>query len=760
MKSVVVLFSCLLLSACYNKPQTTQTETFIVTDYGLYDALSEAKYCEESIDWSDKNTLDDTQCTQAFAAQELQAYLRKITAPQSGFNVTKFNAFQPDKKILSGNKIIIANIRHIDAYRDYALHKHIKGITLKPQGYLIKSYKEAGNTHLLILGADRVGTLYGVYGYLESLGIRWYGLGDENEELPKAQDFVIREINLVDHPAFITRGFWAKDDRGHTDFFNWMARNRINLWSYAQPERAALKKRGINFLTGGHQIQQRFLDPQSVYPYKHILYKRHEPKTHELESHEHKAHDPYPHSSLYKGDANNDGVLSYYEAHPEWFGLINGRRSSDNRNKYGTNFCSSNKHAVKELTDNFINDLVEGKWSQADMVNFWPRDVGKWCECDQCQLLGSATDRLLKLQHQVRQGINKATVEGRLNRNVILTAPAYLETRDPPSRALPENFDYKNNIMTFFPIERCYAHALNDETCTNINHHHVTDMQSWLSGDDRFYKGTLFLGEYYNISLLASLPMIFTKVMSEDLPFYYQSGIRHMHYMHAETINWGTMLLTNYQFSKMLWNPEVDVNALMTELYERFYGANAAQLMQRFYQNLELAMSSMKTIRWAGKSLADSYSLDDRLKKDKVNLFTTQHLKYKATTSSENDGRDILQIVEDIKQARKHLDKAKMLVKDKKYLKRIQEVEKRFAYGEAIIHFYDHLIKIHIAHHASDHKLAKREFQKTALLVEKLKSMTDVIQVVGGTLKAGDGFTATFNKETFERYKNIYHDNK
>lgn len=743
MKSVVLLSTCLLLSACYAKPQQ---DPYIVTDYGLYAELSAAEHCEKSIDWSDKNTQDDSQCTQAFAALELQSYLRKITSPRIGVNSAQFKVFHPDKKIFRGNKIILANIKHLDAYRDYKLDEHIKGVSLKPQGFLIKSYKSDGNTNLLILGADRVGTLYGVYEFLESLGVRWYGLGEENEELPEQQAFVMPNINITQQPAFVTRGFWAKDDRGHTDFFNWMARNRINLWSYAQPERGALKKRGINFLTGGHQIQQRFIDPHSVYPYKHDLF----------EGHDHKHHDPYPQSSLYKGDINNDGVLSYSEAHPEWYGLINGKRNFDNRNKYGTNFCSSNDFAVKELTDNFIIDLIDGKWSQADMVNFWPRDVGQWCECDLCQALGTPTDRILKLQHQVRQGIDKARAEGRLNRDVILTAPAYLETRVPPSRALPKGFDYKHNIMTFFPIERCYAHALNDKSCTEINHHHFTDMNHWMSGEDRFYKGTLFLGEYYNISLLASLPMVFSKVMSEDLPFYYQAGIRHMHYMHAETINWGTMLLTNYQFSKMLWNPSVDVNALMFELYEKFYGEKSAQAMQSFYYHLELAMSSMKTIRWAGKSLSESYSLDDRLKKDKAELFTTQHLQYAATSSEENDGRDILQMVADIKQAREFLNKAKSLVDGNKYRLRIQEVEKRFAYGETIIDFYNHLLKMHIAHHAGEFKSAKLAFDKTALLVDKLKAMTDVIQVVGGTLKAGDGFTATFNKETFERYKKLY----
>ena len=49
--------------------------------------------------------------------------------------------------------------------------------------------------------------------------------------------------------------------------------------------------------------------------------------------------------------------------------------------------------------------------------------------------------------------IKKARNENHLKRNVQLSSLAYLETIAPPSRPLPDDFDYNNFSITFFPID-------------------------------------------------------------------------------------------------------------------------------------------------------------------------------------------------------------------------------------------------------------------------------------------------------------------
>ena len=111
----------------------------------------------------------------------------------------------------------------------------------------------------------------------------------------------------------------------------------------------------------------------------------------------------------FQGDADDDGRLSYFEAHPEWYPLVNGRRVPGIRDeRFGTNFCTSNPHATAEFVKNFVQALVDGPLSHADIVRFWTLDAGKWCECEACQAQGTPTDRYLLLVHRFCREIDKA----------------------------------------------------------------------------------------------------------------------------------------------------------------------------------------------------------------------------------------------------------------------------------------------------------------------------------------------------------------
>ena len=90
--------------------------------------------------------------------------------------------------------------------------------------------------------------------------------------------------------------------------------------------------------------------------------------------------DPYDNCVRYynpdQGDADGDGKLSYFEAHPEWYGLRNGKRSDKADVSPGDNYCTSNMDANKELAKNLVRNLIEGSWKTVDIVNFWMLDNG------------------------------------------------------------------------------------------------------------------------------------------------------------------------------------------------------------------------------------------------------------------------------------------------------------------------------------------------------------------------------------------------
>ena len=74
------------------------------------------------------------------------------------------------------------------------------------------------------------------------------------------------------------------------------------------------------------------------------------------------------------------------------------------------------------------------------------------------------------------------------------------------------------------------------------------------------------IGEYYNVSRYKCLPICFMHTMAHDIPYYYQAGARHFHYMHVTTGHWGNKSLTNYQMARQLWDVDTDCEALWKDI--------------------------------------------------------------------------------------------------------------------------------------------------------------------------------------------------
>jgi len=423
----------------------------------------------------------------------------------------------------------------------------------------------------------------------------------------------------------------------------------------------------------------------------------------------------------------------------------------------GDNICTSNAGAKKELAKNFINCLIDGEWKNADLVNLWMLDEGNWCECEACKQIGNFTDRLFDLQNVVLNMIREARKQGRLKRDVEIVSLAYHETLAPPTHPLPEGFDYKNFALTFFPIERCYVHTLADPTCTEINGPILRDYNSWTQGEGRFYKGSLFIGEYYNVSYFQTLPLLFTRMMKTDIPWYYKTGARHFHYMHTPTRLWGTWTLNQHLLSRLLWNVNINADSVVDTYFKKYY-PTTTELTREFYHHLELATANFKPFKqYAGTA---KYSIRRQLKElpknENAEIFSLDHLHYEPFHPALNDGLDVVEMLDEFQQARKYLDQAMFICNDSLEQQRLLEDERRFAYGEDMMEFHYHIIRTALFHQHHKTELARHEFQSVVSYADKLKGITDLIQVssVGSAIK--NGYEATYLTMVYDYFNQIY----
>ncbi len=702
----------------------------IVVNVGDYPSAQKAAVDEGNVGWDDGKDADDIICTECFAAVELQHYLRKMTGDAGRFGIV-----DDDKLPSDGALILLGNPKTNKAVAGATLKIGLTDATfaaLGKEGYLIKTGALNTGRQLMVIGGNRrIGTLYGVYGLLDRLGVRWFAPTELGEEVPKQKIDDLPQMNVTDKPMFFTRGFHAWEYRGNPDFFDWMVRNRMNYWCVENKDRPGLKKRGIQMNCGNHVLIPRFLGPRNPYPYNH-------PK---FAGDEDKPADPYAVGKDYQGDRNADGKLSYFEAHPEWYGLRGGKRSDRIHGDGGDNFCTANKDAVDEFMKNLIQDLIDGTWKDADSLNFWTLDGGRWCECEKCKALGISSDRNLLLVHRCRQEMKKAMAEGRLNRDIMIYFLAYADVLHPPTKPLPEDFDYDYCIATYFPIARCYVHALADPKCTEYNARYEKNLYGWAIDPKRHYRGQIFIGEYYNVSGYKCLPIMFSRTMSVDMPYYYKMGARHMHYMHCTTKHWGTKALTNYQFAKMLWKPDLDTKALLAEYFAKRYGP-AAGIMRRLYDRLDTALCNVTELK---------YRLRGRLNGNQKNLFPHKHMKYAKTEFSDNDGPDLAEMATAIDDCVTMLKEARSMSLPERIHARLAEDAGPLTYGSNIIHFYDVIVRMTQLLHADKKAEAVKLLPEMKRLGKALESDTENMKHSSSHASAANGLVASYIPAVYKR---------
>ena len=715
---------CLCAALAVLPAAVSANATTIVVNIGEYDSARAAGYDEAHVDWSDADYADDTICTVAFAAAELQHYLRKMTGDAGGFPIVDDDAvlaLPPDDDLVliggPASNAVVARLGDQSPVSQAALDEAGR------EGYVIKTVAQSGRQVTVVAGGGRTGTMYGAYDLLHRLGVRWYAPGEVNEEVPQKALERLPVMDVAETPKFFTRGFHAWENRGNPDFLIWMARNRMNYWCVEQEEKALLHKLGIMLVGGGHVLTSYYLDPRGAYPYNH-------PK---FDGDEDKPDDPYAPGDEYRGDANGDGTLTYFEAHPEWYALRDGKRSDRIHGDGGDNFCTSNKDAMAEWMKNAVDDLAEGRYKDANIMNAWTLDGGKWCECEHCQALGSRTDRNLLFIHAYDKAVKQAQAEGRINRPVRFLFLAYADVLEPPTHPLPEDFDYDTGIATYFPIRRCYVYNFDDPR-SSYNANYMKHLQGWAVEPDRHYRGQLCIGEYYNVSGYKCLPICYMHTMANDIPYYYSLGARHFHYMHCTTKNWGNKALTNWQMARQIWDPSVDCAALWDDYFNGRYGA-AAKPMRAFYQNLEKMLCNCSELK---------YGLSRRLDRGADDLFPTQILKYEKTEFDTDDGPDLLEILEYAAQCREIIDGVAAMDLPERIAYRVAEDDMLFTYGERTMQFFDALCRAYFRVREGKREAAQQAFKEARELADLLEADTESTQHASSHANAANALVASY----------------
>ena len=465
------------------------------------------------------------------AAAELGRYLQKI----SGAEVPQVPTAPAGTFAIS-----LGTPETCPALAGAGLLKEVKAIS--DDGFVL----HCGAGGLFIAARKPLGVLYGAYALLEEhLGVRWYFPGAAGEFCPRGTTIRLPTVHSVQNPAFKTRTLvltCTNVTANTADTWDWMVRNRMQVWSGKAPYRVGLGEgmaaRGARIQDGGHCLAYLVSD-------------------------------------------------KLFDTHPEYFALVGGRRVPQLPAGGGIHqLCTTHPEVVERATKGILASMRDAP--AADSYLIGNNDGNGWCECESCR----AGDDPWEAGHgfvstRFYRFIN--TVAARVLAEVPnkeIQGWAYQIYQQPPRGVRPD----PRLAIWMCMHGRCYRHSLTDPRCPrNVRHREM--LEGWLAFGNR-----VGMREYYSCfiggEVIPYVPL--EEIMVEDVRYAWKAGCTGWRdevpppdgvfgktWDNRQTReSWQARMLAYYLTAHLLWNPKADVDALQEDFFRGYYGPAAVPMRE------------------------------------------------------------------------------------------------------------------------------------------------------------------------------------
>jgi hypothetical protein len=265
----------------------------------------------------------------------------------------------------------------------------------------------------------------------------------------------------------------------------------------------------------------------------------------------------------------------YFESHPHIYALDKlGERRDDM-------LCTSQEDtlriAVKEVTDYFKAR------PESDSFGFGPPDGHPVCHCEACQesipgFTGkgygdpSLSDAWFVFANKVAQEVYKQYP------NHWLLTNGYANRVRPPEgiASFSPNLGIQSAV-----IAACTMHRVGDPKCWQRIYYQQM-MDRWSNDLD-----LIFIYDYDPGKALENLPAPWLHNIANDMKYFRDRGI--WGFMTEGTTTWMVTHLNYYVRARLMWNADEDVEAIVRDYCENFYGA-AAKPVEKYIWTLEGAV--------------------------------------------------------------------------------------------------------------------------------------------------------------------------
>lgn len=476
---------------------------------------------------------------EAYAAEELSTYLGRI--------LDKEMPVRRSDEIASGVFPIIVGWHDLNAaFQPELLNEEESVVLITPKSIHLFGGKSLEVDENGIPLHDR-GTLYAVYDFLEMLGVRWYRPEPWGEHVPSLEAIELSIGEVRTEPVYkyrygiahynTTRGQqpieWLEK---HFMAKKWAIRNRMNtnLWREKN-----IPGQDVSPYGGSYEVD-----------FSHAYYR--------LVPHE-----------------------RYFNEHPEYFALINGRRSTNPK----AQLCLGNPE-LQGLVFNKILEMAKRRPNQ-DIFSLDPNDTDLWCECELCVAMDnpdikapygkgaggvSMSDRVMRFNSIIARRLAEV-MPGKS-----VGSYAYWQYTEPPSEDLIVEPNVVVSPAAFASTYSDYSRKLDDPR-SDQNKRFLAVMEGYYNRGVR-----LFSREYWSYYVWPG-PMPVIPTMVDRLTNYHSRF--EVEGVYSETHPcWGPQGMILYFYTWLLCNPYGDVEKEKDLYYRNFYGPGA-ESMRLYHERLD-----------------------------------------------------------------------------------------------------------------------------------------------------------------------------
>jgi hypothetical protein len=377
---------------------------------------------------------------------------------------------------------------------------------------------------LLLAGGRPRGTLYAVYHFLQDqCGVRWWAPWATT--IPHRSSLRVPNLDVRGRPAFEYREpYWFAGFEPQ-----WKAHNGANGQSHEIPDAlgGCIKYKGF-------------------------------------------CHTFYP---LVPPD-------KYFVPHPEWYSLINGKRTHEN-----AQLCLSNP----ELRDFVVQRVKESLRESPDdkIISVTQNDCAGACQCPKCKAIddaeGSPSGSMLAFVNYIAEKIEPEFPD------VAVDTFAYQYTRHPPKTIHPR----PNVIVRLCSIECNFREPLNDPS----NAAFLADLTTWSK-----ICGRLYVWDYVTDFANYVLPHPNWFVLGPNVRLFREYGVKGVFEEGAYAGPGEEMAeLRAWVLAQLLWNPQQDDRVLIKEFLRGYYGKRAGDLIESYLELMHAASKDFYLRCYLGK---------------------------------------------------------------------------------------------------------------------------------------------------------------